>query len=305
MSKKNSYLLGILLTVIIGTIVYYFTCCNCSSPDANTPVVTTPVKQNNLSNAFRINDANGNFKIDINDNFNFKTSGFGIEQPIADNVASAVDKLSAYLKANPSKSIDITGLYSSNETNNSAYPNLGIARATAVKNYFVAHGIPSKQMNTFGKLEDGLKPNDNGIILGPLGFDFSVLNNDSSSTPEDFNAVKTAINANPLILYFKTGEASINLSAEQRSKVAKIARYLDKVDNATIQIVGHTDNTGNRNGNIKLGQDRADFAKNYFIKNGIPESKILTSSKGPDQPITSNDTPEGRRKNRRTTVTIN
>ena len=53
--------------------------------------------------------------------------------------------------------------------------------------------------------------------------------------------------ANPLILYFKTGEAEIQLSSSQRQKVANIANYLDKVDDARCRIIGHSDNTGNAN----------------------------------------------------------
>ena len=62
---------------------------------------------------------------------------------------------------------------------------------------------------------------------------------------------------------------------------------------------------GSRTTNIKLGQERADFAKQYLINNGISDAKIKTSSQGPDSPIASNTTDEGRSKNRRTVVTLN
>jgi outer membrane protein OmpA-like peptidoglycan-associated protein len=106
------------------------------------------------------------------------------------------------------------------------------------------------------------------------------------------------------VLYFDSGEAAINLTAEQRQKVADISSYLDKVDDASCSVIGHTDNTGARTTNIRLGQERADFAKTYLIKNGIAESRIDTGSQGPDNPITSNDTEEGRSRNRRTVITL-
>jgi OOP family OmpA-OmpF porin len=56
--------------------------------------------------------------------------------------------------------------------------------------------------------------------------------------------------------------------------------------------------------NTQLGQNRADFAKEYLAKNGISADRIISSSKGPDEPIADNATTEGKAKNRRTVVTI-
>ncbi len=96
-----------------------------------------------------------------------------------------------------------------------------------------------------------------------------------------------------------------NLTVEQRQKFEKISKYLDKVESATCHAIGHTDNQGDRNANIRLGQERADFAKSYLINNGISAAKIVSYSKGSDDPIASNETKEGRRQNRRTIVTLN
>ena len=81
--------------------------------------------------------------------------------------------------------------------------------------------------------------------------------------------------------------------------------YVYKVDGASIMVTGHTDNQGSRDTNIKVGQERADFAKNYLIDNGISSSKISSTSLGPDQPIADNTTEEGRAENRRVVITIN
>ena len=121
----------------------------------------------------------------------------------------------------------------------------------------------------------------------------------------NWDALKAKINANPLVLHFETGQAEIDLTAEERQKVSDIVNYLGHVDTGTIDIMGYTDDTGNKQANIKLGQDRAEFAKGYFIKNDISESKIKTSSKGSDDAVADNNTAEGKAKNRRTVVTIN
>lgn len=67
----------------------------------------------------------------------------------------------------------------------------------------------------------------------------------------------------------------------------------------SMTISGHTDNIGPKSVNQKLSEARAQAAKDYLVKKGIPESKIKAVGYGEDKPIASNDTPAGRQKNRR------
>ena len=141
-----------------------------------------------------------------------------------------------------------------------------------------------------------------GTYWGPASFS---LEKKSETAESELKELYEKINADPLILYFNTAEASINLNADQRQKVADISKYLDKVEGSKANVVGHTDATGKASTNMRLGLDRANFAKDYLMKNGITEDKIVTSSKGQTQPIESNDTEEGRNRNRRTVITLN
>jgi outer membrane protein OmpA-like peptidoglycan-associated protein len=314
MSKKTTYILGIVLTIIIGMILQYFLCCTqCCSAKASdnptkpdTPSAITPKIENATKNAFAISDPNGNFNTNSNENFNFKTSNFSILEPLAPGVGDGVIKLKDYLRANPTKTVDITGFYKSDETNTSVYPNLGLARANAVKNYLVLHGISAKQIDTYGMLNDGIIPDKKGTLFGPLKF--GVVTHDNAEA--DAAAMATlekdcqAIRDNPLVLHFKTGEAAISLTSAQRKKMADISHCVDKLG-VKLQVVGHTDNTGNAATNQRLGLDRANFAKGYLVKNGILNSNIETASKGQTKPIADNATPEGRAQNRRTVITIN
>lgn len=308
MSKKTTYLLGILLTIIIGTLLYCYLCDDCyCNPDKkteteNTNIVAEPEVIPATRNAFTISDADGDFNIKINDNFNFKTSNFSILQPLSEKVTSGVGELKDYLLANPLKDIDITGYYRSDETNNSAYPNLGLARANVVKNYLISHGIPSKQIDTHGELNDNINPDDAGTLFGPLKF--GIVTFEEGATDEALETACEAIRKNPLVLHFNTGQAQINLTAEQRQKIADISRCVDKLG-VKVQVVGHTDNTGDANNNVILGQQRADFAKNYLVRNGILEGNVVSTSKGQAEPIADNITDEGKSKNRRTVITIN
>jgi len=315
MSKKTSYLLGILLTIVIGTLLYWWLCCCCNctnceqenckykNNDEKVIVAPTPTKAKEATlNPFKVED--GSFALNVKDNFNFKGSDYHLMKPISDDLKKAVTDLQAYLKDNPSKRIKIVGHYTSNEKNNSAYPNLGLARANAIKNYMMSQGVPSKIIDTYGTLKDELSPDANNIFFGPIDYEIKTIAEGDTSEADELKALRAKIIANPLVLYFKTGQSSINLTVEQRQKIADISKYLDKVDNATCLVVGHTDNTGTADGNIILGQERADFAKKYLVDNEIPTSKIIATSKGETEPIADNNTEEGKAKNRRTVVTL-
>lgn len=317
MSKKTAYLLGILLTILIGTYFYWKLCCGgdvssgadynkeeqvdtgTRGEDANASKVSATI------NPFSLSDSEGDFSFNSGDNFNFDTSGYTILRPISETINGGIDELQIYLGGNENKSIDVTGLYASSEENNSAFPNLGMARANAVKNYLITRGIPSSRMNLFGNLKDDMVA-DGVIYRGPVNFGFSEVDENSAAKEKaDLDAIRKRIQADPLILNFATAQSSINLTEAQRQKIADIARYLDKVEGGKAIVTGHTDNTGSREGNISIGQKRADFAKGYLVRNGISEAKISAIGKGPDEPIASNATEEGRAKNRRTVVTVN
>ena len=85
MSKKTGYLLGILLTIILGTILYWYLCCKpCLEADKvaidntiNTEDVSVKTDQKTATiNAFAVKDVNGDLDFQINDNLNSINSGY-------------------------------------------------------------------------------------------------------------------------------------------------------------------------------------------------------------------------------------
>jgi general secretion pathway protein A len=84
-------------------------------------------------------------------------------------------------------------------------------------------------------------------------------------------------------------------------QVVKLSAY-----NPTTEIVidGYTDSMGDYIYNKNLSKIRADRVKSYLISRGIPTTKITTFGRGPDDPIQSNETYEGRNKNRRVEIRV-
>ncbi|MGB5553865.1 MAG: OmpA family protein [Flavobacteriaceae bacterium] len=302
MTKATTSIIGIILTIIAGIILYMYLCSSCGAPVAVEPeknVTVVPATPDSTSYPFAFSD--GAYACDVQDNYNFNVSSSSILLPLAGTVTDCIGSLKTFLAENAGKVINITGYYKSDENNDSAFPNLGLARANAVKNHLVENGIASSSINTYGKLMDEMVPKGN-MFLGPISYS---LAGESADVADELKALYEKIKADPLVLYFNTAEATINLDAAQRQKVADISRYIDKVGDAKVNVVGHTDNTGVAASNMRLGQERAEFAKDYLMKNGISAAKIEASSKGQTQPIESNATEDGRAKNRRTIVTLN
>jgi outer membrane protein OmpA-like peptidoglycan-associated protein len=85
----------------------------------------------------------------------------------------------------------------------------------------------------------------------------------------------------------------------------RVAAKLKEDPDLICECKGHTDGIGNVDYNIVLGQKRADAARMYLIdKHNISMGRIAIRTFGEDAPIASNDTEEGRAKNRRVTIDV-
>ena len=73
---------------------------------------------------------------------------------------------------------------------------------------------------------------------------------------------------------------------------------------STITITGYTDSHGDKLYNVMLSEERASRVKAYLVQKGVPASKIQVFGKGPENPIESNATLEGRKKNRRVEIEL-
>jgi outer membrane protein OmpA-like peptidoglycan-associated protein len=90
-----------------------------------------------------------------------------------------------------------------------------------------------------------------------------------------------------------------------RQRLATVAKVLkENADGKKIVIEGHTDSRGSSNYNDELSRKRAEAVKSYLVSEGVPEDMLDTVGKGEQDPIASNDTPEGRANNRRVEIEI-
>ena len=97
---------------------------------------------------------------------------------------------------------------------------------------------------------------------------------------------------------------STQLTAQSVPTVAALARILNAYPNATVQLSGYTDSIGRPEANKKLSIDRANAVRDQLVSAGVAASRIETQGLGEENPIASNDTDEGRAKNRRLELTV-
>ncbi len=99
------------------------------------------------------------------------------------------------------------------------------------------------------------------------------------------------------VIEFENGSALLTESGKRI--LDEMAQALLKMESKKIDIIGHTDDTGTRPRNVALSLSRAESVKVYLVAKGLEPQAIATSGMGPDQPLLSNATDEGRRRNRR------
>ncbi len=119
--------------------------------------------------------------------------------------------------------------------------------------------------------------------------------------PEITSEVKEVLQKALQGVNFETGRAVLTKSSfPALDAVVKVM----KEDPYTLKITGHTDNVGTVEHNMKLSKDRAQAVEDYLEAQGLDASRFIVIGFGPTRPVASNDTPEGKAKNRRVEFSI-
>lgn len=103
-------------------------------------------------------------------------------------------------------------------------------------------------------------------------------------------------------LYFETGKST--LKAESQEQLKNITAILKAYPNVRLKMGGYTDNTGDAAVNKKISNERANAAVQELVKLGVNAKRLEAEGYGPEHPIASNDTPEGRAQNRRIDIRV-
>ena len=106
----------------------------------------------------------------------------------------------------------------------------------------------------------------------------------------------------PNDISFATGRADIQPNF--RPVLDRFAEGLRNNPNAEVRIIGHTDSTGSNAINNPLSLDRAESTRNYLTARGVNGNRIHVEGRGSREPVASNDTSDGRARNRRVEIYV-
>lgn len=203
-------------------------------------------------------------------------------------------KLKMLAEGGAGDTLTITGLYRASETNNTQHPNLGIARAAAIK-ALLAPELPDSRVKLVGKLLESELPTAEPYESAEFAWSKMVLKKDEGAIIESGNSAT--------ILF--------PFNSTSRDRDPKVDAFLQslctkyKAGTATFTIVGHTDDKGEAAANEALGLSRAMMVRQVLRDCGIARERIQASSKGEAEPVADNSTDEGRHQNRRVVITVN
>lgn len=102
--------------------------------------------------------------------------------------------------------------------------------------------------------------------------------------------------------YFES--SSEQLTADAKSLLNEVSGVLNRYPYTEVFIEGHADSSGNQLKNKKLSESRAKSVALYMKSQGVMTDRLAIAGYGATRPVASNDTPEGRRQNRRVLVKI-
>ena len=103
-------------------------------------------------------------------------------------------------------------------------------------------------------------------------------------------------------VFFEIGKSIVK--EDSFAELDRLVDLMNKLPNLSVELSGHTDNTGSEVLNIRLSQKRAEAVVDYLIEKGISEDKLTAKGYGSTAPIDSNESLEGRKNNRRTEFKI-
>ena len=97
---------------------------------------------------------------------------------------------------------------------------------------------------------------------------------------------------------------SHSLSNESKEKLTEIFQKYTSGQDVRVELIGHTDAVGTPQYNDQLSIKRAQAAENFLLSAGLAEERVRTEGRGEMEPIAPNETPEGRRQNRRVKIVV-
>ncbi|WP_297510926.1 OmpA family protein [Flavobacterium sp.] len=129
----------------------------------------------------------------------------------------------------------------------------------------------------------------------------TIVKKDTIIYEDKTTKTKVSVVSLPNVQFEQSKAKLLNSSKEELDRLTK---HLIENEQVKAEIIGHTDNLGDDQVNLKLSQERAEAVRQYLIDGGVAGDRVKAIGKGESEPKTTNETPEGRAMNRRVEVRL-
>ncbi len=177
--------------------------------------------------------------------------------------------------------------------NNRTHDTVGVYRTNPEDGSYI---IPLEKGNNYGltiQAEGTMFYSENVDLTDESG----ALNFEAVDQVIKLNSIKVGSRMVLRNIFFQSGEVELLESSMPEFK--RLKKFMDKYPKMKIMVIGHTDNVGDPEYNRQLSEMRSKFLVYKLIEFGIAEDRLDWNGYGMEKPIASNDTEEGRKRNRR------
>lgn len=223
---------------------------------------------------------------------------------ISGPVKRAFNRVQSYLSIHDDEAIEVTGAYASTEKNNTLLNSLGLARAGAFKAWMIKQGIGGNQIVIRQVKNDSLTFTHDTLISA-LTFKIIDLPEEKTVSKKELSEVENRLKDNYHPFYFEPSSTALLIDQNLRSYVQDLKTYMEAYPDHTIILVGHTDESGDAETNVRIGRERAEYVMQLLSQAGINDQQMLTNSKGASMPVADHGNKKGINANRRVEIQFN
>lgn len=144
-----------------------------------------------------------------------------------------------------------------------------------------------------------------GVTGAAIG---NYMDRQSRELEEDLEGAKVERVGEGIKITFDSGILfalnSSELSEASKKEISKLAEILQKYEDTNVMFAGYTDSSGSDDYNLKLSEERATSVAEYAAFTGVDATRMTITGYGETEPVSSNETAEGRAENRRVEIAI-
>lgn len=205
--------------------------------------------------------------------------------------SAVIDTVYSHLNHQIDESLVLTGYYTESPEDSS----LAYQRLSTLKDQMVEEGVNADKI-VIKLISNEELYSDNQVITNSFEMGFVQI------TSIDYALIDEGIKHKTL--YSKFGKGDFKPDRTLVTYVSDLGAYLKRNPEASVSVIGHTDDVGKSSANYSLGLKRAHNVGDYLISRGVSADRIKISSEGEDNPVDSAQTEAARVKNRRIEVIV-